>query len=322
MPLLADTEPSTALSRLLPRLACPSCRSSLTHDGEALTCDGCRQRFRVDGSVPILLAAESAEMIDGFRDVAENVKLRRAFGRSPALLRLIDIIRPPHPFWYMRRKVSHAQRVAFTLLAERQPASDDPIYLDIGSGILGGANASGLSSNIRRHTIPLEIAPTAGVGVVGDAHRLPFRDGSVDGLLIQGVLEHVLDPEQIVGEIFRVLKPGAPVFAEVPFIQHYHLDPVDFRRWTHYGFAHLFRQFVQESAGVCAGPASALADMLTEFPALLFSSPALYWGVKTVSGWVFAPLQFLDAIWSSARRAHVMAGAVYFLGSKPRDGTL
>jgi SAM-dependent methyltransferase len=267
--------------------------------------------------VPVLLAPESVAMIDGFRSRAENVRLRRSLGRWPWLLRLADLVRAPHPFWYMRRQASHRQRVAFARLAERQGRRDDALFLDIGSGILGGSNASGLTAYIREHTVPLEIAPTAGVGVVGDAHYLPFHDDSVDGLLIQGVLEHVLDPQQIVREILRVLKRGAPVFSEVPFIQHYHLDPVDFRRWTHYGFAHLFREFELESAGVCAGPASALTDMLTEFPALLFSRPALYWGVKNLTGWLLAPLQFLDVLWARTSRAHTMAGAVYYLGCKP-----
>lgn len=284
---------------------------------ESLTCNACTTTYGVVGGVPVLLAASSAATIAAFRDDAENVQLRNRISGTPALLRLADLIRAPHPFWYMRRRASHAQRVAFTRLTEGNGVSEDALFLDIGSGILGGSNASGLSAHIRRRTVPLEIAPTQGVGVVGDAHHLPFRDASVDGLLIQGVLEHVLDPEQIVSEIFRVLKPGAPVFAEVPFIQHYHLDPVDFRRWTHYGFTHLFRDFELESAGVCAGPASALTDMLTEFPALLFSHPVLYWGVKNVTGWLFAPLQFLDVIWAGAARAHIMAGAVYFLGRKP-----
>ena len=122
-------------------------------------------------------------------------------------------------------------------------------------------------------------------------------------------------------EIFRTLKPGAPVYAEVPFIQHYHLDPVDHQRWTHYGFEKLFGAFVCDEVGVAAGPASALTDMLTEFPALLFRSPALYWGAKLVTGWLFSPLQLLDAIWVSAPRAHMMPGAVHFLGRKPRSGS-
>jgi SAM-dependent methyltransferase len=306
-----------ALAALLPKLACPACGGALTLAEHTLMCTSCAAPYRVERGVPVLLGAASAAMIAAFRGDAENVKLRSQLARSPGLLRLADLIRAPHPFWFMRRRASHAQRIAFTQLSERNGQPGDALFLDIGSGILGGANASGLSERIRQRTVSLEIAPTAGVGVVGDAHHLPFRDASVDGLLIQGVLEHVLDPDRIVSEIFRVLKPGAPVFSEVPFLQHYHLDPVDFRRWTHFGFQHLFREFELVSAGVCAGPASALTDMLTEFPALLFSQPALYWGVKNVVGWLFAPLQFLDVLWAGLPRAHVLAGAVYFLGRKP-----
>lgn len=268
--------------------------------------------------MPILLTPASEETIAGFRSDAENVQLRQLIGRFKLLLALTDAIRPPHPFWYMRRRASHAQRVKFAQIAEANGRREDAIFLDVGSGILGGLNASGLSSYVRDHIVPLEIAPTNGIGIVGDAHYLPFADGSVDGMLIQGVLEHVLDPAQIVAEIYRVLRPGAPVFSEVPFIQHYHLDPVDFRRWTHYGFAHLFRDFDEVSHGVCAGPASALTDMLTEFPALLFSNPKLYWGAKVITGWFFSPLQLLDAFWAGRPRAHTMAAAVYFLGRRPQ----
>jgi uncharacterized protein YbaR (Trm112 family)/SAM-dependent methyltransferase len=313
----ASSDPSIA--RILARLACPACRGSLSHRADTLRCVACGASYEVRGSVPVLLAPESSAMIENFRSDAENVALRQRIGRSPVVLRMIDMLRPPHPFWFMRRKASHAQRVAFTRLAESRTTADDAIFLDIGSGILGGANASGLSEFVRTHMVPLEIAPTAGVGVVGDAHRLPFQNSSIDGVLIQGVLEHVRDPERITAEILRVLRPGAPVFCEVPFIQHYHLDPVDYRRWTHFGLVHLFRDYTLENAGVCAGPASALADMLTEFPAVLFSSPMLYWGVKAIAGWVCAPIQFLDAIWANTPRAHVMAGAVYFLGHAPLD---
>jgi SAM-dependent methyltransferase/uncharacterized protein YbaR (Trm112 family) len=313
--------PTRTIQSLLPNLACPECHAPLRNDGAVLACTGCTLSFAVINGVPVLLAPASTASIEKFRSEAENVQLRQAIGRSPALLALISAIRPPHPFWYMRRKASRVQREAFSRLVDVNGKRENPIFLDVGSGILGGLNASGLSPYVRDNIVPLEIAPTAGIGVVGDAHYLPFADNSVDGMLIQGVLEHVLDPEQIVREIRRVLRHGAPVFSEVPFIQHYHLDPVDFRRWTQYGFAHLFREFDEESVGVCAGPAAALTDMLTEFPAVLFSHPVLYWGVKVISGWIFSPIQLLDSLWARSPRAHVMAGAVYFLGRKRAEVT-
>lgn len=307
---------SSILSGLLPALACPSCRAPLATNGASLACTACQHQYPVVGDVPVLLDSESKAEIAGFRNDAENVRLRQQLS-SRGIARVVDIIRPPHPFAFTRRRVNHAKRIAFSRLAAASDGNPNARFLDIGSGILGGLNHSGLSWHVRAHLLPLEIAPTSGVGVVGDAHKLPFRDASLDGALIQGVMEHVRDPFQVVAEIFRTLKPGAPVFAEVPFIQHYHLDPVDYRRWTLYGFEQLFANFTCDDAGVAAGPASALTDMLTEFPALLFRSPALYWGTKLVSGWLFSPIQLLDAMWVSAPRAHVMAGAVYFLGRKP-----
>jgi SAM-dependent methyltransferase/uncharacterized protein YbaR (Trm112 family) len=312
---------SPSLAAVRSKLVCPACHGSLRDMTDGLECTSCPLSYTISNGVPVLLTPASEATITGFRVNAENVRLRQSIGRSKLLLALIDAIRPPHPFWYMRRRASYAQRVAFTRIAETNGRRDDAVFLDIGSGVLGGLNASGLSEYVRSHIVPLEIAPTVGIGIVGDAHFLPFADASVDGVLIQGVLEHVLDPERIVAEIRRVLRPGAPVFSEVPFIQHYHLDPVDYRRWTHYGFTHLFRDFDEVSHGVCAGPAAALTDMLTEFPALLFANPKLYWGAKVISGWLFSPLQLLDMFWAGRPRSHIMAAAVYFLGRRPQEGS-
>ncbi len=54
--------------------------------------------------------------------------------------------------------------------------------------------------------------------LVCDAHQLPFAAGQFDGVVIQAVLEHVLDPHRCVEEIHRVLAPQGLVFAETPFL--------------------------------------------------------------------------------------------------------
>jgi glycosyltransferase involved in cell wall biosynthesis/ubiquinone/menaquinone biosynthesis C-methylase UbiE len=48
-------------------------------------------------------------------------------------------------------------------------------------------------------------------GVLGDAQRMPVRDGSVDVAVASNVLEHVPDPFAALREITRVLKPGSGV---------------------------------------------------------------------------------------------------------------
>jgi uncharacterized protein YbaR (Trm112 family)/SAM-dependent methyltransferase len=302
------------LTALVDRLACPSCRGGLRRNASDLECLSCSERFEVRGEVPVLLNGESRAELGNARNVAENVKLR---SRLRPFLGIIEVARAPHPFAFMRWLVSRRQRGEFSRLVDERGRSPDDVFLDVGSGILGGLNASGLSDHIRERVIPLEIAPTAGVGIVGDAHHLPWRDSSLSGLLIQGVLEHVRDPEAIAAEIFRVLRPGAPVYVEVPFIQHYHLDPLDYRRFTLYGLDFLFGKFEKIDSGVCAGPASGLTDVLTEFPALPFSSPLLYWTVKQIAGWIFSPIQLLDGLWYRTKRAHMSSAALYYLGRKP-----
>jgi ubiquinone/menaquinone biosynthesis C-methylase UbiE len=47
-----------------------------------------------------------------------------------------------------------------------------------------------------------------GLVLVGNAQALPVPDASQDFVLCNSILEHVLDPDQVMDEIARVLKPG------------------------------------------------------------------------------------------------------------------
>ncbi len=52
--------------------------------------------------------------------------------------------------------------------------------------------------------------PAIDAGVQGDMYRLPFADGSLDGIWNLGVMEHFTEPEldAVLEEFCRVLKPG------------------------------------------------------------------------------------------------------------------
>jgi ubiquinone/menaquinone biosynthesis C-methylase UbiE len=56
--------------------------------------------------------------------------------------------------------------------------------------------------------------------VRGDAFHLPFKTDALDLVFHQGLLEHFTNPEEILQENLRVLRPGGAALADVP--QRYH----------------------------------------------------------------------------------------------------
>ena len=61
-----------------------------------------------------------------------------------------------------------------------------------------------------------------GADVIGDIHKIPLADQSVDSVICHSVLEHVENPLQAVREIYRVLKLGGRAFIHIPSIYPYH----------------------------------------------------------------------------------------------------
>jgi SAM-dependent methyltransferase len=70
---------------------------------------------------------------------------------------------------------------------------------------------------------------------------LPFPDASFDAAVLKDVLEHVADPGAVLGEVRRVLRPGALVFASSPDAQRWVWDDYTHRRpFTRKSFRLLF----------------------------------------------------------------------------------
>ncbi|MBK5222318.1 MAG: methyltransferase domain-containing protein [Acidimicrobiia bacterium] len=61
-------------------------------------------------------------------------------------------------------------------------------------------------------------APTGanGASTRGDAHRLPFPDGTFDRIIASEVLEHLPDDATAIAELARVLRPGGTMAVTVP----------------------------------------------------------------------------------------------------------
>ena len=84
------------------------------------------------------------------------------------------------------------------------------------------------------------------VDVVYDGIKLPFPDNSFDLIISSSVLEHVEDINACISEANRVLKPNGEFLSVVPFINHVHGSPYDFRRPTRYGWEKLFKPYFKK----------------------------------------------------------------------------
>ncbi|RWK08175.1 class I SAM-dependent methyltransferase [Mesorhizobium sp.] len=132
-----------------------------------------------------------------------------------------------------------------------------PLVLMIGAATRG-AGTNGLYETEAFRQIAFDIYPSAHTHFIADAHQIPLASGSVDGVCIQAVLEHVINPRQVVSEISRVLRPGGIVYAETPFMQQVHEGAYDFTRFTEVGHRWLFRNFETISRGALGGPGLSL----------------------------------------------------------------
>ncbi|MBE8474521.1 class I SAM-dependent methyltransferase [Streptomyces justiciae] len=128
--------------------------------------------------------------------------------------------------------------------------------------VVGGATVgNGVEAVYRApdvEVIAFDIVPSPVTQFIADAHSIPLSTASVDAVLVQAVLEHVIDPLRVVAEIHRVLKDEGLVYAETPFLQQVHAGAHDFMRYTASGHRYLFRRFEELSAGLVTGPGTQL----------------------------------------------------------------
>jgi len=93
------------------------------------------------------------------------------------------------------------------------------------------------------NSLALDIQKRKGVHIVADAHSLPFGSSAFSLVISTEMLEHVKDPQHVIDEIQRVLKPGGKLILTTRFLYPIHDAPGDFFRFTKYGLAHLFRSW-------------------------------------------------------------------------------
>lgn len=80
------------------------------------------------------------------------------------------------------------------------------------------------------------------IDVFYDGKKIPFEDEYFDSIFSSEVLEHVVNIDEILRELYRVLKKNSYMLITVPFIWDEHEVPYDFSRFTSYGIISLFEK--------------------------------------------------------------------------------
>lgn len=135
--------------------------------------------------------------------------------------------------WLIKKAVNDKVRA-------RLPALKNGHVLDLGCGtrpfdvdILGYANKYvGVDWGNTLHGLRADI--------VADLNEpLPIPDASFDHVVSFEVLEHLREPQTMLAEAFRILKPGGTITVSTPFMWWVHEAPWDFFRYTRFGHQHL-----------------------------------------------------------------------------------
>ncbi|MGF1476465.1 MAG: methyltransferase domain-containing protein [Geminicoccaceae bacterium] len=254
----------------------------------------------VDG-VPILVDFESSVLDRDklIKSRAESVLHRPA--RTGARSIVKRLLAPPSAV-----TARNVERLIKELETRPEPAR----ILVVGGGSVG-QGMQPLYDHPRLRLTGFDIFATAYTQFVADAHKIPVADRSFDAVVIQAVLEHVLQPDQVVGEIWRVLKDDGLVYAETPFMQHVHEGAYDFTRFTESGHRNLFRRFGLIASGQTANAGTQLVWAIEYFSRGLFRSVAVGKAAKLAFFW----LQYFDRMIPEAHAIDSASGG-FFLGRK------
>lgn len=280
-------------------LRCPRTGAPLERRGDLMTTSDGTGAYRAIGEIPVLIDFQDSvidEESAGARGMASAVTRPQRKGASAFVKRLLSPDKPG-----TRRNIAE-------FIALLRTRADRPVVLVIGGGTIG-QGMQALYDDPAIQIVAFDIYYSRNVHFVADAHALPLADGSVDGVVVQAVLEHVLEPARVVSEIHRVLAPNGLVYAETPFLQHVHEGAYDFTRFTESGHRFLFRSFALIRSGVSGGPGTQLLWSIDYFIRSLFRSRIMGKIAKTCFFW----LQFADLIIGPTYGSDAASG-VFFIG--------
>jgi len=83
----------------------------------------------------------------------------------------------------------------------------------------------------------------AQLDIAADLNKaLPIENGAADCVVALSVLEHLYEPQVMLNEAYRILKPGGAMIIQVPWQWWIHEQPHDYFRFTPFGLKYMLEK--------------------------------------------------------------------------------
>lgn len=288
-------------------LCCPVCMSKVELSNSQFECKNsqCKTCFPIVDEIPVLLNESSSVFSISDFIAHKSTTLKPKSKVERLILNLL-----PGTILNLKSKINYPK---FTEILLKQ--NKNPKVLIIGGSVVG-QGMEALFSVPSIELVESDVAFGPRISVICDVHNLPFENSSFDGIIVQAVLEHVVDPTRCVEEIHRVLKDNGLVYAETPFIQQVHLGKYDFTRFTHLGHRRLFRKFEEICSGAVCGPGMALVWSYQYFLLSFVKAPAARAFVKLFARLTSFWVKYFDYYLIDKPGTFDSASGYYFMGKK------
>ena len=290
----------------LQNLICPICSSDIILKNKKFFCKNSQCKMSLSN---FKLINNKLIMVDFDKSVLSEKRFKMSEGKS-------NVVRT--------RKGNSIKKIIFKILngssvrteknlnylSSKLKNRDSLNILIVGGGTIG----SGMNNFIKQHSnniTSFDVYESEYVDLIADAHSIPFKDSIFDLVIIQAVLEHVMYPNKVADECYRVTNSNGYIYAETPFLQHVHEGAYDFTRFTLMGKKVLFEKFYEINSGYIGGLGRTLLWSIEYTFAGIFRSRLIGKIFKIIFFWI----RFLDFIIPNKWNLDGACG-VYYTGLK------
>jgi len=279
-------------SKLKPELVCPACHSELEEAPDRLSCTACPAVYPVRNAIPFFAEPPVRDSFDAsFHE--------EAYTGATARARIYNKV---------KQIITSEYSPGDTLNAFLESVPEGSTIVEFGSG----------ARRIRPDVLNIDLFPNANVDLVADIASTPLPSDSVDAVILDSVIEHIPDPQAVVKEVLRVLRPGGRLLCINPFLFPYHGYPAHYCNFTKDGIEHLLRDFGKVEVSTHQGPTSAVVNILSEYVGVVVGRERrnLYMFARGALLTLTFPLKFIDKLLVGRAESHRIASMLGTVATK------